>query len=239
MPMAISMKSVPILTKYSIIKSMEEERPKLLVVDDEPDQYNYIKSYFSKRNFTVFTAESGEQALTLIKNKKPDLVLLDMKIAGNMNGRDVLRELREYDKNTKVAIITGDILDEQRMQEIYDLGIVDFISKPADLLTLENVIKKVLESSYPKAVRFEPIKPKEYATDVSLRRLSHDLSNITSDIANKCELFILDTEEGLNKEKSEKERLDEATNILRAVLKQTERLTDIINKLSSRAKKEL
>ncbi|MCM8797305.1 MAG: response regulator [Candidatus Omnitrophica bacterium] len=216
-----------------------EEKPKLLVVDDEVDQCESIEHYFSRRNFTVFTAATGGKALRLIKENKPDLVLLDMKLEGNLEGRDVLRILRETDKDTKVAMITGDVFTEEEMQEIADLGIVDFLHKPIDVQTLEGVIKKVLEHSYPKAVRFEVIKAKEPEEDVSLRRVAHDLSNITSDIANKCELFVLDEEEGLNKNKSEKERLAESTNILKAVLKQTERLTDIVKKLSSLAKKEL
>lgn len=216
-----------------------EEKPKLLVVDDEVDQCESITHYFSRRNFTVFSAGTGEEALRLIKENKPDLVLLDMKLEGNLEGRDVLRILRETDKDTKVAMITGDVFTEEEMQEIADLGIVDFLHKPIDVQTLEGVIKKVLERSYPKAVRFEVIKAKEPTEDVSLRRISHDLSNITSDIANKCELYLLDEEEGLNKNKSEKERLAESTNILKAVLKQTERLTDIVKKLSSLAKKEL
>ena len=238
--MAKKLKTVPKPEKYSIIKDMQEQKPRLLVVDDEPDQWGSIKNYFSRRNFLVFTAETGEAALVSIKKNKPDLVLLDMKLFGSMEGKDVLRILRQSDKNTKVAIVTGDVLDEQEMQEITDLGIVDFLFKPVDVVTLENVIKKVLEHSYPKAIRFEAIKPKnEKLEDTSLRRISHDLSNITSDIANKCELYLLDEEEGLNKDKSEKERLAETTNILKAVLKQTERLTDIIKKLSSLAKKEI
>lgn len=232
-------KSVSNAGKYSIIKNMEEQKPKLLVVDDEVDQCESIDHYFSRRNFIVFTAASGEEALDSIKKNKPDLVLLDMKLSGNLEGSDVLRILRDSDKDTKVAMITGDVLTEEEMQEIADLGIVDFLHKPIDVQTLEGVIKKVLEHSYPKAVRFEVIKTKEQTEDVSLRRISHDLSNITSDIANKCELYILDEEEGLNKGKGEKERLDEATNILKAVLKQTERLTDIVKKVSSLAKKEL
>jgi len=228
-----------ILKKCSIIRNMKEEKPKLLVVDDELDQCDSIKNYFSKRNFIVSTATSGEAALVLIKKNNPDLVLLDIKLSANMSGCDVLRQLREHDKDTKVAVLTGDLLNEQAIKEITSLGIVEFLAKPVDFQTLENMIKKVLEKSYPKAVRFKRIKLKKDTSDFSLRRIAHDLSNITSDIANKCELYVLDTEEGLNKNKSEKERLDEALGVLKAVLKSSERLTDLVKKLSSLAKKEL
>ena len=227
------------MEKCCIIRHMIEDKPKLLIVDDEVDQCECIKRYFSRRNFIVFSAGTGEEALKSIKENRPDIVLLDMKLASDLSGKDVLRILRETDKDTKVAMITGDVLSEEEMQEVANLGIADFLNKPVDVQTLENVIKKILEDNYPKAVRFEEVKTNPVAEDSSLRRLTHDLSNITSDIASKCELYLLDDEEGLNKGKSEKERLNETTGILKAVLKQTERLTDIVKKLSTLAKKEL
>ena len=163
--------------------------------------------------------------------------MLDIRLEGSLDGRDVLRILRETDKDTKVAMITGDLLAQEEIQELAGLGIVDFLYKPVDFQTLENVIKKALEHSYPKAIRFEAIKIKKPADESSSRSIAHDLTNITSDIANKCELFILDEEEGFNKDKSEKDRLNEATNILKAILKQTERITGIVNKLSPFTKK--
>jgi len=226
------------IEKCSIIKNMLEEKPKLLIVDDEPDQCESFKSYFSRRNFLILTAASGEEALTLIKEDKPDLILLDMKLSTNMDGRDVLRVLRQYDKDTKVVMVTGDILDEEEMREITELGIVEFLNKPVDFQTLEEVVKRVLEERYPKMVRYEEIKPAEEPIEASLRRIAHDLSNIASDITNKCELYILDTEEGLYKDKTEKQRLDEAINIIKSVLKLTDKLTDLVKKIASLAKKE-
>lgn len=217
---------------------MKELKPKLLVVDDEMDQCATIENYFSKRNFLVFTAASGKEALAGIKENKPDLVLLDMKLEGNMDGRDVLRILRGYDKKTKVVVVTGDILEEEEIQEITGFGITEFLTKPMDLETLEEAIKKILKEKYPRAIAFKKITPRIKPAEASLRRIAHDLSNITSDIANKCELYLLDTEEGLNKGKTEKERLAETTNILKSVLKLTERLTEQIKKLSSLTKKE-
>lgn len=237
--MVLKSKSVPIMKKCSIIKDNMEEKPKLLIVDDEVDIRESLVNHFSKRNFKVSAASSGEEALRLIKEEKPDLVILDMKIEGNLDGKGVLRILRETDQDTKVAMVTGAVFSEQEMQEVADLGIVDFVHKPVDIHTLENLIKKVLERSYPTAVRFEVIKDKEPEEGTSLRRLTHELSNITSDIVNKCELYTLDEEDGLHKGKSEKELLAETTDILKAVLKHKERLGDIVQKLSSLAKKEL
>lgn len=227
------------MEKYSIIKNMKEEKPKLFVVDDEQSQVDSIKTYFARRNFLVFVAPSGEEALGSIQKHKPDLVLLDMKLSGSMDGRDVLRDLRKYDKETKVIIITGNILREEELREITRLGIVEFLTKPVNVRTLDEVVKRILKESYPKTIHFEALQQKEEeTTDVSLRRLSHELSNITGDIANKCELYILDTEEGLYKGKTEKERLEKAIDVIKSVFKSTERLTELVKKLSSLAKKE-
>ncbi len=221
------------------MKGMKEEKPKLLVVDDEQSQSDSIKTYFSRRNFIVFTTATGEEALDNIKDYKPDLVLLDIKLAGSMDGRDVLRTLRRYDKDTKVAVLTGNVLSDKEIKEITELGIVEFLLKPVEVQVLDKVIKRVLAESYPKAIKFEAIQHKqEDGNGVSLRRLSHDLSNITGDITNKCELYVLDTDEGLYKGMSEKERLEKAVRVIRSVLKSSERLTDLVKKLSSLAKKE-
>lgn len=225
-------RSVSNMGKYSIIKDMSEEKPRLLVVDDEADQRESIKSYFSRRNFLVLTSATGRDALALIKEERPDLVMLDMKLSEGLTGKDILKALRQYDKDTKVVMITGDLLGEEEVKEISGLGIVDFLLKPVDVCTLEGVVRKVLQDNYPKDFRFEESQPKADSPETSLRRIVHDLSNVTNDITNKCELYILDTEEGLNKNKSEKERLAEAINVLRGVLKSAERLTDLTKKLS-------
>ncbi|MFA4888437.1 MAG: response regulator [Candidatus Omnitrophota bacterium] len=207
-------------------------KPKLLVVDDEPDQSRTIKNYFSRRGFFVLTTANGEETLSLIKENKPDLVLLDLKLSGRVGGIDALRMLRKYDKATKVAIVTGDLLNERKIQEITDLGIVDFLFKPVDFQTLEKTIKGALKGNYPRIVFPKKSKAAEDSITVSLRHINHDLANIASDIGNKCELYILDTEQGINKDKSEKELLCEAIEIIKSTLITSKRLTSVINQIT-------
>jgi len=227
------------MEKCSIIKGTMKEKPRLLIVDDELDQSKLIQNCFLRKDFQVFTAETGELAVASIKKHKPDLILLDLKLPGSVKGKDVLRSLREYDKKTKVIIITGDLLPPAEVKELTELGLAELVSKPVDLEDLEKIVRRALEESYPNAVRFEKVVPKKEAPVASLRRIVHDLANIASDISSKCELYILNEEEGLNKNRSERERLDETVNILKSVLNQSERLTDIVKKLSSFAKKEI
>lgn len=222
------------MRKYSIISDMHKIKPRLLVVDDEPDQCDSIKNYFSRRNFVVQTASNGEDAISLIKETNPDLVLLDLKLTPDMNGKEVLRRLRLTDKGTKVVVITGDFLNDDELKEITSYGIADFLNKPLNISTLEDLIKKVLNDKYPKNIQVEQVKaPKGASKDVSLRRVKHDLANVTNDISNKCELYVLNAEDGIYNDKTAEERLNMANEVIKSVLKSVDRLAELTNKLSS------
>lgn len=238
MPVAECVKPVLIAEKYVIIKNAMERKPKLLMVDDELDQLESFKNYFSKRNVLVFTAANGEKALSLIRETRPDLVLLDMKLSASMDGRDILRILREHDKETKVAIVTGDILSEEEIKEVTNLGIVEVLSKPLSLQELETFIKDVLIGVYPQEIRFEQVQNRQQEEEVSLRRVNHELANVTNDIASKCELYILNSEEGMYKKKPVKEQLDIANEIIQSVAKTAEKLKALVEKISTLVKKE-
>jgi DNA-binding response OmpR family regulator len=238
MPVAECLKPVSTAEKYVIIKNAMAQKPKLLMVDDEPDQLESFKNYFSRRNVLVFTAANGEEALSLIRETRPDLVLLDMKLSTSMDGGDVLRILREHDKETKVAIVTGDVLSEEEVKELTNLGIVELLNKPLSLQELEIFIKDVLIGAYPQEIRFEQVQKLQQEQEASLRRINHELANVTNDIASKCELYVLNSEEGMYKNKSDKERLDIAEEIIKAVAKTTEKLKVLVETLSKVARKE-
>ena len=120
------------------------ERPTLLVVNDQENQCDCICGYFSERNFSVVRARTGIDALVQVRKCRPDIVLLDFSLAGIMDGRNVLSEIRAYDQNLKVIIATGSSLDEEELQEIVGLGLVRLILKPIDLPGLETVVRDFL-----------------------------------------------------------------------------------------------
>ena len=74
---------------------------KLLIVDDETDVTEILKSHFEMRGLEVYSCSSGEEAVGLLE-KQPDLVLLDYKLDGPMSGIDVLKKIREAASSTKV-----------------------------------------------------------------------------------------------------------------------------------------
>ncbi len=118
---------------------------KLLIVDDEVDVRDFAKRFFEKRNVETLTAGGGEEALQLIAEYKPDLVLLDVRMA-ELSGIEVLRRLRQKDTQTKVIMVTG-VENGETIKEAWDLGIVDYIHKPLVLDELEKIVLKQLQAN--------------------------------------------------------------------------------------------
>jgi len=117
---------------------------KLLIVDDEIDIREIAaKSFREKHGLEVFTAAEGKEALDLIIQVKPDLVLLDINMRPGMDGIDVLKKLREMNMFFKVIIISGYLTDEY-LKQTQELGAIGFIHKPFKLVDLEEVVLKHL-----------------------------------------------------------------------------------------------
>ena len=116
---------------------------RLLLVDDEEDFRRATSQTLSRRGFTVIEAANGEEALSIIKKERPDIVLLDLKMPG-MGGIEVLQNIREIDASLPVIILTGHG-DFQTAVAGIKLEIVDFLHKPVDVDQLSIHIRNLLE----------------------------------------------------------------------------------------------
>ena len=116
---------------------------KLLVVDDENDICDFVKTFFKDRGFHVFTALNGEEALSIAKRERPDLVLLDIKMKG-MDGLAALKHIKELGRSIKIIMVTA-LDDQDKMREAYKLGACDYITKPLILDYLEETVLKNLK----------------------------------------------------------------------------------------------
>jgi putative two-component system response regulator len=105
------------------------KRHTILVVDDSPDIIT-LMSRLLKDNYRTQIATSGEKALKLASSDEPDLILLDVVMPG-MDGYEVCRRLKEDPKTMKIPIIfltaKSDTEDEKKG---FELGAVDYITKP-------------------------------------------------------------------------------------------------------------
>jgi len=117
---------------------------KLLIVDDEIDVLEFAANFFRRRKIEAITASGGEEALIMVRKEKPDLVLLDIKMEGT-DGIETLRRIKEFDKDTKVIMVTGRKPDEEDVfEKCRELGAIDYIHKPLELDEFEKIVMKQL-----------------------------------------------------------------------------------------------
>ncbi len=111
----------------------------IMVVDDEPMVRNLLSQFLTLRGYRVRTAKDGPDALALLKQEHPQLIILDVYMPG-MNGVDVLRQLRGNDYKGSVIALSAS-QDEQLLQEMLELGSVDIMGKPVDLERLAMMVE--------------------------------------------------------------------------------------------------
>jgi len=121
-----------------------------LIVEDSRTTRNLIKSYLSEikieEKCDFYEAEDGENALSILKTRYVNFVLLDLNLSSKMTGLDILKVIRSTDKlkNLPVVIITGES-DKLNVIETIKHGANDFISKPIDKkLFFEKIQKAAL-----------------------------------------------------------------------------------------------
>ena len=120
---------------------------KLLVVDDETEICEFLKSFFEERDFDVRTATTGEEAIRQVGELKPQLVLLDIHMPG-MDGMTVLRELKKQHPRVKVIMVTA-LETREKIEEAMRLGADNYITKPLSLEYLEkDVQEKIAQLTY-------------------------------------------------------------------------------------------
>ena len=115
---------------------------KVLIVDDEVDYLSLIKERVQFWGYEVILAQSGKEALNLIKEKLPDIVVLDY-VMSDMDGAAVLRQIRTFDKNLAVIMFTAHA-DVKNIKGVQDLGVSAFIPK---LSTYSSDIQVALRSA--------------------------------------------------------------------------------------------
>jgi DNA-binding response OmpR family regulator len=117
---------------------------KLLVVDDEAEICEFLKSFFEERDYQVKAATSGHEALKLVDEFKPHVVLLDIKMPV-MDGVQVLEAIKKRAPRMKVIMVTA-IETRDKIEECLRKGADNYITKPLSLEYLENDVREKIES---------------------------------------------------------------------------------------------
>lgn len=120
---------------------------KILLVDDEPAIVANLAPFLERVGFEVTTAADGQEALNQISAAAPDMVILDVLMAG-LNGREVLRQLRQAENWTPVILLTQVGEATERAMALEE-GADDYLNKPFDPYELVARIRAVLRRAKP------------------------------------------------------------------------------------------
>ena len=119
-------------------------KKKILIVDDEPNIVMTLEYTFKKKDFEVYIARDGSEALQILKNNTPDVVLLDIMMP-NVDGYQTLKEIRNNKslKNTKVVFLTA----KNKASDIekgLKLGADKYLIKPFSVKKIVSEINELL-----------------------------------------------------------------------------------------------
>src|SRR5512143_1586594 len=122
---------------------MTKLRPRILIVDDDPDILELLSDRLQLMQFDVTCAKDGQEALAILRQEAPPLTLLDLQLP-RLNGMEVLHAVHREGLETTVIAIPA-MGPPPRAVEAMRSGAYDFIPKPLDPAHLEVVINKALE----------------------------------------------------------------------------------------------
>ncbi|MEK7849653.1 MAG: response regulator [Candidatus Omnitrophota bacterium] len=115
---------------------------RILIVDDEPDVLQSLKSSLERQgDFTVAVAKDGQEALKKLESEAPpDLIVLDL-VMPTINGEEVLKSIRKNFKTVDVPVIISTVKREtSSLINLMNLGATDYLMKPYDVKELTRLI---------------------------------------------------------------------------------------------------
>ncbi len=122
-----------------------DDRPHILVVDDEESIRSALSTFLGRMGFRVRTAATGLEALAAVEQEEPDLVLLDVVLderdQSQMSGLEVCRRLRARDRFVPIIMLTS--YPEWQVESLGQ-GAIAFVTKPWDNNALANQIRATL-----------------------------------------------------------------------------------------------
>ncbi len=120
---------------------------KVLVIDDEVNVRMLTGTLLKRLGYEVLLADNGQMGLELYRQDPPDVIVLDVKMP-EMDGVEVLKQIRSVDPKQPVIVVTGDGNPETE-REVQALGVTEFIIKGSSLPSLGDPLKRLLKAITP------------------------------------------------------------------------------------------
>ena len=119
---------------------------RILVVDDHPGVVDILVTCLREEGYGVLGALTSDEGLKDFILSRPDLVLLDIALAGGMNGIELLTRIRSISPTARVIVVTGN-QDPLLVREAFQLGALAYVDKPFDLTYLKRVVAMALREA--------------------------------------------------------------------------------------------
>lgn len=148
---------------------------KISLVEDEVDLANLIKTYLEKAGYEVITFTKGSDAIEYIGNNV-DLWILDIMLGDDVNGYDIIKEIRKNNANVPVIFTSARDQDLDKILGL-ELGSDDYITKPYSskelVLRVNNIIKRVYKERISNNIEYD-----SYIIDIDKRMVFLDKEEI-------------------------------------------------------------
>ena len=122
------------------------DRPKVVVADDERSIRDMLSAALAQWGYQVFPAQSGSEALGLLKGQLFDAALIDIRMP-EMDGIELLRELKRYDSSMEVVIMTGYPTVITAVEALKE-GAYDYLTKPLIMDELKHLLARLIERRF-------------------------------------------------------------------------------------------
>ena len=131
---------------HQIIKTVDYSKYTVLIVDDIPVNIILLKTMLARTNVRMLTATNGEEALSIVRQSKPELILLDIQMPV-MNGWEVLKAIKEDPRLSKtIVIVVSAYTSPEDIDQSMKLGAAGFIKKPVIMDILLSSVTSELDN---------------------------------------------------------------------------------------------
>lgn len=127
----------------------------ILIIEDDQTILSTLANAFAFFDFTVFTADSGEQGLERYHQDSPDLIILDVMLPG-VDGFELCRKIRSQDKHTPIIMLTAKNQESDKLLG-FELGVDDYVTKPFSAKELIARVRAILKRSQNRREESRPI----------------------------------------------------------------------------------
>lgn len=135
----------------------------VLIVDDDVKLVRLLQVYFEKEGCITYSANNGLDALQVLRERKPDIIVLDLMLPG-LNGLDVCRKIRK-DNDIPIIMLTARDEESDRLVGL-EIGADDYVTKPFSPKEVIARAKAILRRANREVVRHEPIRAGSIVIDL-------------------------------------------------------------------------